>query len=136
MNNTLKVSLLGLVILLIGVGIGRYMSPTKTIEVTKETESVDTSKEIVDTEKKNADGSTEKTRVVREIKKEIMTNETQKLVESVKPDWRVSGLVGYSLKDLEPVYGVDVQRRILGSVSVGVFANTQQVVGVSVGYEF
>ena len=61
---------------------------------------------------------------------------------TVRPDWRVGALVGASLK--EPalplsgnlVLGVQVERRIIGGVSVGAWANTVGAAGGVVSVEF
>lgn len=61
---------------------------------------------------------------------------------TVRPDWRIGALVGASLK--EPalpltgnlVIGVQVERRIVGGVSVGAWANTVGAAGGVVSVEF
>lgn len=56
-------------------------------------------------------------------------------VSPVLPQWRVSGLVGTGLP-LVPIYGAHVERRILGPVSVGAWALSSGVGGLSVGVSF
>ncbi len=61
---------------------------------------------------------------------------------TLRPDWRVGVLVGGSLK--EPwlpiagplVLGLQVDRRIIGGLSVGIWANTYGAAGGAVSFEF
>lgn len=61
---------------------------------------------------------------------------------TVRPDWRVGVLAGASLRDPALplsgplVLGVEVDRRIVGGVSAGVWANTVGAAGVAVSVEF
>lgn len=63
-------------------------------------------------------------------------------VTTLRPDWRVGVLAGASLREpLVPlagplVIGVEVERRILGGVSAGVWANTSGAAGALVSVEF
>lgn len=116
----------------LGMGVGRYAVPTKVTE--NEQNKTETEKEVIEREKTNPDGSIEKEKITKETKKKENTSTT--VVENKKPDWRVSGLLGFSLDKKEPVYGIDVQRRILGAASVGIWATTEKTIGLSVGYEF
>lgn len=69
------------------------------------------------------------------------TIEIVKRVE-VRPDWRVSVSAGASLREpLVPiagplVIGLEVDRRIIGGVSAGVWASTQGAAGLAVSFEF
>lgn len=61
---------------------------------------------------------------------------------TLRPDWRVTGQVGASLVDPKLsiagplVIGLGVEKRILGGVSAGVWANSVGAAGVSVSGEF
>lgn len=63
-------------------------------------------------------------------------------VTTLRPDWRVGVLAGASLQaPAVPlagplVIGVEVERRILGGVSAGVWANTSGAAGALVSVEF
>lgn len=60
-----------------------------------------------------------------------------KTVERSAPDWRVGGLVGVTLQPaLRPVYGLHVERRILGPVSLGAWGLSSGVIGASLSAEF
>ena len=122
----------GMVLFLLGLGVGRYTLPTKSTETEKH--ATETEKEVIDREKHNADGSTEKEHIVRDIKKEI--KEIARTVDNAKTSWKASALVGYSLDNKRPVYGIDVQRRILGNAHIGLWGTTEKTLGLSIGYEF
>ncbi|NDD84290.1 hypothetical protein EBZ38_08475 [bacterium] len=83
--------------------------------------------------------------VDREVKTETIKyvdREVEKLVVKEKPlpDWRISPMVGLDFKNglqsSQVVYGGEVQRRILGSVSAGAWGLSSGVAGVSVSLEF
>jgi hypothetical protein len=48
----------------------------------------------------------------------------EKIVEAKKPDWLVGAKVGLQLDSWKPVYGGEVNRRILGPVFAGAWAQT------------
>lgn len=127
----------GLVLLAVGIGIGRYLTPEKIVEVEKTTESTETEKEVLEQERTNPDGTTERVRIVREVKKETITNEVMKLIESNKSMWSATALAGYTFKDKEIVYGLGVDRRVLGNIHVGAFGlPSKELYGLTVRYEF
>jgi hypothetical protein len=76
------------------------------------------------------------------------TSEDKKLTDSKtetvtysKPDWKVSAGVGLDLGNLTApqlplVYSAEVDRRIIGTVSVGLEAQTNKVVSLKLGIEF
>lgn len=115
----------------LGVGIGGgvtkyYISSFKTETV--KTES--TKEQVITTTKEVITGGT--------TTREIVKAETRSIVEKSKetvapklPDWRVSA--GYNFKDY---YRMELQRRLAGPVYVGVFADSNRNLGVSIGYEF
>lgn len=136
MNNLKIYAACGLALFLLGLGVGRYYIPNKVTEIEKEKKQTETEREVIDREKKNADGSTEKEHIVRDVKKETKEKESLTIVENKKPDWKASALIGYSYDKKQSVYGLDVQRRILGTASIGIWATTDKTIGLSVGYEF
>jgi len=146
MNKVLKLSLVGLVLLGLGVAIGRFLTPEKVEvvkeEVVKEVEVV--KKDVVYVEKKitRPDGTVEEERRVEDRteteKRRDQESRESKIVQNAKPQWKVSGLVG--TKDWtnisSPVYGISVERRIAGPIFVGAWGTTGSNVGISVGLEF
>ncbi|MFN9917620.1 MAG: hypothetical protein ACK53L_33855, partial [Pirellulaceae bacterium] len=57
-------------------------------------------------------------------------------VENSKPQWDVDALYGIDSKSKDTIYGLSVQRRILGNIKVGGWATNQNQLGISVGFEF
>lgn len=136
MKNIKTLFVSGLVLFAVGIGVGKYLVPQNSTEIDKEKISSETEKETIDRIVTNPDGTKTVERIVKDTKKEIKEKESIKIVESKKPNWRVSALMGYSLDKYNQIYGLDVQKRILGVVSVGVWGTTNKTVGLSVGYEF
>lgn len=72
------------------------------------------------------------------------TKEVEKVVTTtLRPDWRVAVLAGGTLQkplipigDTPLVFGAEIDRRILGGVSAGVWFNTSGAAGVAVSLEF
>ncbi len=80
-----------------------------------------------------------------EARTEIVTAEREVLREKIvtlRPDWRVSGLVGASIQPpFVPiagplVFGLSGERRIIGGVSAGLWINTFGAIGAVVSGEF
>lgn len=109
---------------------------TKTVEDTKS----DTHKNGEDT--KTAD------KVVERVVEKVVIKEVEKIVTAAKPNWRLGPMVGVDLRtalggppqlipQLGPmVIGVQVERRVLGPISLGVYGQTSGVVGASLTVEF
>lgn len=128
---TIKTGLIiGLLLLLIGAAIGRYTaSPTETVkEVEKEVVKHDVV--TVTHEVKRPDGTTETEITTTDKTKESSTKKTE-VSSAAAPNWF---LVGSATKD--NVYGLQVNRRILGPAFVGVGATTDHIYTLNVGVEF
>lgn len=134
-------SIIALIILTgVAYGIGRYLQPAEVItkEVVKEVEVIKKDVKIVERIIKRPDGTiiedrTTEDRTSTEIKKE--TDKSTQIV-ALKPQWHIHGMAGTSVRNFGEInYGFGVERRILGSLFVGVYANTKQEVGLSAGYE-
>jgi hypothetical protein len=78
----------------------------------------------------------------KETETEIIDNTTEsrkKELESLKlkkKDWFIAGGATVNINDVNPVYNVQVNRRILGSFYLGASVNTRKDVGVQIGFEF
>lgn len=117
----------------------RYYFPrieTQTVDVVKEVVKTDirTITKIVE----HPDGTKET--VIDHTDKSV-ENKDQKHSETVmsKSQWLVTGTVQQDLNNglnLQPIYGVHVQRRILGPFYLGAMGSTDKRAGVSLGMEF
>jgi hypothetical protein len=141
--------LLVVVVLAGGFGLGKYTQPTKvvtktetvvktvtvdhvnTVVVTKEVDKPDGTKEIdtTTTDKSVTDTTTQS------------DEKTDKVVTNSKAQWRVDGLYGTQIGSTTglangPVYGVGIERRILGPIWAGAQANSDKRVALTVGFEF
>ena len=100
----------------------------KTVEVVKERVRVDT--RIIE----RPDGTTET--IISERRDTDTRSETEKLTTGL-PVWSVSlSASAYSASRDEPIYGVGVQKRLVGSLSGGIYARTDKEVGVMLSYSF
>ena len=62
--------------------------------------------------------------------------ERERIVEAAKPDWLLVGRAGLDFAVRTPVYGAEVQRRIIGPVFVGAWGQRPWAGGVSLGFLF
>lgn len=128
-----------LLCLISGVGSAvatRYYFPqvqVKTVETTKEVVRTDI-KTVVHTVTAS-DGTTDTTTVTEDhsIKRDS-NNKTA--VANKQPQWHISGTVQSNYKLVPPIYGIAVNRRILGPIYLGALLNTNSEVGLSIGLEF
>lgn len=138
MSQKLKKTLSVICLVGIGVGIGYYLMPSKTVEVEKIVEKERVKTVTITKEKKNADGSTEKETVVKEDTKKEMQTDKSKTVLKNDPQWMVGMTVGKDT-NWETAYGGVVSKRILGPVWGGVYlipTGTKAQGGFMFTYEF
>jgi len=134
-------------ILLAGIsyGVGRYLQPAEVkIEIKEIIKEVEIEKRNVVTiirEIVRPDGTKEvETRIVdkttTEKDKTEMRSEIKK-VKALKPQWRASIMAGIDGSFKNPIiYGAQIERRILGPFSLGVWGMTNKTAGFSVSWEF
>lgn len=110
----------------------RYYFP-KTVTKIEEKEVVRKDVKTIIKEVVKKDGTKETTT-------EILDRSTEKrefMLEQFKiSDWIVSASYGMKEFKGEPIYGLQVQRRILGPLFLGLTGSTDKVYGISVGMEF
>lgn len=113
---------------LAGWAVKRYL-PTEVVKT--ETVEVEKIVTIIHREKK-PDGTV--------VEDEKRTEDRQTDTDTVAskpvappPNWHISAQY---LPDTLPAYGINVERRILGPIFVGVGANTRKELHVSLGFEF
>ena len=134
------------VVILLSFAAGRYFTPTKVQIQTKEViKTVEVEKKNVDTEKHEIDrpdGTKEITEITHEkTDTTTKTDDNKSSTETVtysKPGYHAYLTVGAGkLSDLtNPIYGVGVEKRVIGPVFVGGSYNTNREIGLSVGLEF
>lgn len=139
MQVTLKsVAIYTLVIVALAVSATKYMWPTVQTQVkVEEKEVIKRDVRTVIKERTKADGTTEKETIIVDNSKESKERTIeQKTIK--KNDWFVAG--GIEARNLNqlanPIYRVEVNRRVLGDIFVGVSANTDRSVGLQVGLSF
>jgi hypothetical protein len=157
-NLSVKTTVLSAVALLaVGAAIGRFGTPAKVVTKTV-TQTVYKEAEVKNTEdQKNTvttitqttkpDGTKIQTTVIAD-KDDIKTVDSTKINSTTdttstttttysKNNWNISALAEVSppsLTNLGPIsYGVEVDRRIIGPISVGAFGFTNRSVGLSLG---
>jgi hypothetical protein len=160
--NKKTIIIISLLLILLGAGIGKYASPekvvtkTETVTVEKEvikyretnTENTKVDKVTVITEDISKDGTIhretvqiDKTQIDKYIdkhldktkdSKETTVTQTEKINQSL---WHVSALASVKQGEI-PSYGALVEKRVLGSISVGAFGLTNKTAGVTIGYSF
>jgi len=146
LKNYRNYAIVVLVVGLLGYATGRYLQPAK-IEIKKE-EIIKTvevvKKDVVIRERivKGPDGTETTERVIEDkststAKKESETREST-VVTNKKPDWRAAAMAGLDLSKMQPLYGGQVERRVLGPIFVSgyVLTGPSTIVGVTAGIEF
>lgn len=76
------------------------------------------------------------TRVEERVVEVVREVEVFREIRTPLPDWRVGGLVGLELDAGAPVYGLQLERRILGPIHVGAWAMTSGAVGLAITVAF
>jgi hypothetical protein len=138
MQVTLKsVAIYTLVIAALAASATKYMWPTVQTQVkVEEKEVIKKDVRTVIKERTRPDGTTEKETVIVDNSKESSTKTFEQKIMK-KNDWFVAGGVeARNLQFNDPIYRVEVNRRVLGDIFVGVSANTDRSLGVQVGFSF
>lgn len=128
----------------LGYATGRYLQPAKVeIRIEEKIKEVEVVKHDVRTvirEVTRPDGTKETETVIEDKTQESRQKESErkeeKIVTNDKPQWKANVLLTTKQGLLGPAYGASVERRILGPIFAGAFANTDKVIGVTVGIEF
>lgn len=152
MNTYLKYCLIGLLILGVGYGAGKYSNPAKVVTKTEYKEVI---REVeVKKEQKNVVVYTKKTTqkdgtVIEESKSEDKSTTYQD--RKTEKDTRISssttttrdiGLSVHALvmqdidREQSREYGIYLKKRVIGNISVGGLVTDKKTVGLSVGLDF
>lgn len=126
----LRVVIIVAIAALLGFVGGRFLYPPQpkieTVEkVVEKRQVVEVIKELI-----NKDGST-----VRTIEREVTEDKKEdKTVKINKNNYDLS--IQYGIIVGEPLYGIQIQRRVFGDFRLGVWGNTRNEFGISLGIEF
>jgi predicted Zn-dependent protease len=120
-------------VLLVGYAFGRYVVPGKeTIKV--QTVTVEHTHTVTITVH-DKDGSSTTTTTTDTGSTTAANSST--VITNNKPLWKVSGLGGLNVHSLStPIYGGEVEHRLVGPISVGVWGLSNSTGGVSLSLEF
>lgn len=105
----------------------------KTVETTKEVIKNDVQTVIKTVT--HPGGETESTTTITDHTQRTDTSKKLTQINTTK-DWLVSASYSTSIHTLEPIYGIQATRRVLGPVYIGALLNTKSEVGLSLGFEF
>ena len=125
------------VALALGIYIGKsQFSKTETVEVEREVIKRDVVTVVREVTMPDGTRSVETVTTDRSKERKDVTNVTTKATAS--PDWHVSVSASAArVSEISsPVYGVQLERRILGPFSLGARVQTDKQIGVVVSYEF
>ena len=143
---------IGILLVALGVGIGWFSKPTKTItktevkEVVKVVKSKQENKDVKITKKKTTkkDGEVvEETTIEDKSKTDTKVDASSK--KEAKEERRTINNKGLTLSALvlardlsvnEYEYGIAVSKRVLGNISIGIVATEKRAVGLTLGLEF
>jgi hypothetical protein len=153
MNAKLKLALVGLLLLGLGYGVGKFSNPAKVVTRTEFKEKIKVVEVIK--EQKNVVVITKKTTkkdgtIIEESKTEDKSttyqdkhSESKKEISSSTVTTRDIGLSVHAMAmqnigDLEQKreYGIFVKKRVIGNISVGGLVTDQKTIGLSVGMDF
>lgn len=112
-----------------------YLFPRHEIEVRTETKIVTEYKtKIVERWRKNPDGSEESERTEESSGNSQATQTTDAKV--AKHNWNLGLSAGLSTTVNGPIYGLRLERRIIGPIFAGLYGSTNKEAGISLGLEF
>lgn len=139
MQVTLKSAIIyTLVVAALAVGITKYTWPTVQTQIkVEEKEVVKRDIRTVIKERTKADGTTERETIIVDNSKETKERVTEQKTMK-KNDWFIGGglEIRSSRQLANPIYKIEVNRRVLGDFFVGVSASTDRSLGVQIGFSF
>lgn len=122
----------------LGLYIGKtYYSTTQTKEIEKEVVRTDVVTVVKTVERPDGTKETTSTTTDKTVSKHDETK-TATTASALAPQWHTSASASVArLSEISsPVYGIQVERRLLGPFSVGLRAQTDKYIGVALGFEF
>ena len=151
-SKKVKVGLIGLTLIGVGIGIGRFSKPTSTITKVQEKEVI----RYVEKKQENKNVKITKKKIIKKdgdiIEEEITEDRSSTNEEIVassqketKKETKVINNLGLRLsalvlaKDLalnEYEFGVAISKRVFSNISVGIVATEKRAMGLTVGLDF
>jgi len=141
MNNNVKLGIAGLVIFAVGYGTALLTRPAKVITKTQTiTQTHDIIHDHIHTVVVTKPDGTKTTTTDDNsvINDNSSTKDSSSTITTYsKPQWKVGALAGLSVNSLsKPIYGAQVEKRLLGPISIGAFGLSNSTGGVSLSLEF
>jgi hypothetical protein len=139
--NTKTQIIVTIILVVAAFGAGRYLTPTKVVtktQVVTQTNDIihDHIHTVVVTNPNGTTTTTTDNNSVIDDKTDTDSNSSTVTTYS-KPQWKVSGMAGLSVNSLStPIYGAQVERRILGPISAGIWGLSNSTGGVALSLEF
>lgn len=126
------IALIFLSAIAVSYSVGRYLQPEKV--VVKEVEVIKRDVKTVVKTIKQPDGTIIRERTTEDKTQTNKSNET--VVTNQGSKVRINAIAGWSFEHKKEIYGLMVQKDILGPISVGVFGMSDKTIGVTVGISF
>lgn len=135
----------GVLLVLIGYGFGRYVQPAKVVVKTNtvtQTNDVIHDHIVTVTVTKtlpNGEKDTQTTTTNNTVINDKSTTSTQSSTVTTynKPQWKINAMAGLGTANLaQPIYGAQLERRIIGPIFAGAWGNSNREGGISLGLEF
>lgn len=135
----------GLILFAAGLGTGFYLMPSKVVVKTNTvTQTQDIIHDhIITVTKTVVLPNGEKQTTTTTTNNSVINDKSSTQIQSSsvtnygKPQWKVSAMAGLGANNLTlPIYGAEVQKRLLGPIFVGAWGNSNREGGLSLGLEF
>lgn len=137
---TKNILILSLILAALFFAMGRYsVSQTNTDKKTDEIKDTNTHKQETITEVKKPDGTVTTVTQIN-VTRETTDKKDSEVITKVAlhPKLNISGLVAASVHSplSLPLYGVSVNKEVLGPITMGLFGLTNGALGISIGMDF
>lgn len=137
-------AVISIVLALGGYAVGRYLQPpevvTKEVEKIKEVEVIKRDVKTIIKEVVRPDGSKETTTTIdestRENTRRQTDNQKEVIVAASKPQWKAGLTAKASISNIVPVYGVQVERRVMGPFFVNAQGWSDGTAALGLSLEF
>jgi hypothetical protein len=125
-----------IVIVVLSVVVTKRFWPTIDTQVkVEEKEIIKHDVRTIIKEQTNPDGSSTKETIIVDNSKEVSAKKFEQTTTK-KNDWFVAAGAEATSRSLNPIYRIEVNRRVLGDVYVGVSGRTDGLIGLQIGFSF